>query len=63
MAIFKVLYQEDKAEVIIRENTQVRYFDAVSEEQVRNLKVHTLSMNKKLITTAWRKFNETIKQK
>lgn len=35
MAIFKVLYQEDKAEVIIRENTQVRYFDAVSEEQVR----------------------------
>lgn len=35
MAIFKVLYQEDKADVIIRENTQVRYFDAVSEEQVR----------------------------
>lgn len=35
MAIFKVFYQENKAEVIIRENTQVKYFDAVSEEQVR----------------------------
>ncbi|UBH09394.1 DNA-dependent RNA polymerase subunit epsilon [Macrococcus armenti] len=35
MAIFKVFYQENKAEVIIRENTKVKYFDAVSEEQVR----------------------------
>ncbi|UBH13902.1 DNA-dependent RNA polymerase subunit epsilon [Macrococcus armenti] len=35
MAIFKVFYQENKAEVIIRENTQVKYFDAVNEEQVR----------------------------
>lgn len=35
MAIFKVFFQENKAEVIIRENTQVKYFEAVSEEQVR----------------------------
>ncbi|MFC6291859.1 hypothetical protein BHU61_02450 [Macrococcus epidermidis] len=35
MAIFKVFFQEDKSEVIIRENTQVKYFEAVSEEQVR----------------------------
>ena len=35
MTIFKVFFQEDKSEVIIRENTQVKYFDAVSEEQVR----------------------------
>ncbi|MCE4956924.1 DNA-dependent RNA polymerase subunit epsilon [Macrococcoides caseolyticum] len=35
MAIFKVFFQEDRSEVIIRENTKVKYFEAVSEEQVR----------------------------
>ncbi|KAA1042659.1 DNA-dependent RNA polymerase subunit epsilon [Macrococcus equipercicus] len=35
MAIFKVFYQEDRSEVIIRENTHVKYFEAETEEQVR----------------------------
>ncbi len=35
MAIFKVFYQEDRSEVIIRENTQVKYVEAETEEQVR----------------------------
>lgn len=35
MAIFKVFFQEDRSEVIIRENTQVKYFEAETEEQVR----------------------------
>ena len=35
MAIFKVFYQEDRSEVIIRENTKVQYVEAETEEQVR----------------------------
>ncbi|WP_017001248.1 DNA-dependent RNA polymerase subunit epsilon, partial [Mammaliicoccus lentus] len=35
MAIFKVFYQEDKSEVIVRESTQTKYFEGQTEEQVR----------------------------
>ena len=35
MAIFKVFYQENKEEVIIREDTQTKYFEGQTEEQVR----------------------------
>lgn len=35
MAVFKVFYQEDKSEVIVRESTQTKYFEGQTEEQVR----------------------------
>nr|WP_263313718.1 RNA polymerase epsilon subunit [Mammaliicoccus sp. Marseille-Q6498] len=35
MAVFKVFYQEDKTEVIVRESTQTKYFEGQTEEQVR----------------------------
>lgn len=35
MAIFKVFFQEDKSEVIVRESTQTKYFEGQTEEQVR----------------------------
>lgn len=35
MTVFKVFYQEDRSEVLIRENTHVQYFEAETEEQVR----------------------------
>lgn len=34
--IFKVLYQENKAEVPVRENTQSLYVEASSEREVRD---------------------------
>ncbi|MEB8067620.1 DNA-dependent RNA polymerase subunit epsilon [Mammaliicoccus fleurettii] len=35
MAVFKVFFQEDKSEVIVRESTQTKYFEGQTEEQVR----------------------------
>ncbi|MHD0398085.1 DNA-dependent RNA polymerase subunit epsilon [Staphylococcus simulans] len=35
MAIYKVFYQDDKSEVIVRENTQTIYVEGNSEEEVR----------------------------
>ncbi|MCS4486705.1 DNA-dependent RNA polymerase subunit epsilon [Staphylococcus americanisciuri] len=35
MAIFKVFYQHNRDEVIVRENTQSTYVEAQTEEQVR----------------------------
>ncbi|WP_323702750.1 DNA-dependent RNA polymerase subunit epsilon [Mammaliicoccus sp. Dog046] len=35
MAIFKVFFQEDKSEVIVRESTQTKYFEGQTEEEVR----------------------------
>ncbi|ARJ51528.1 DNA-dependent RNA polymerase subunit epsilon [Staphylococcus lutrae] len=35
MSIFKVFYQHNRDEVIVRENTQTLYVEARSEEQVR----------------------------
>ncbi len=35
MAIYKVFYQDDRAEVIVRENTQTIYVEGNSEEEVR----------------------------
>ncbi|BCU52009.1 DNA-dependent RNA polymerase auxiliary subunit epsilon [Staphylococcus auricularis] len=35
MSIFKVFYQENNDEVIVRENTQTIYVEGESEEQVR----------------------------
>lgn len=35
MAIFKVFYQHNKNEVIVRENTQTIYVEGETEEQVR----------------------------
>ncbi|WP_210133165.1 MULTISPECIES: RNA polymerase epsilon subunit [unclassified Staphylococcus] len=35
MAVFKVFYQHNKDEVIVRENTQTIYVEAQTEEQVR----------------------------
>ncbi|GGI41430.1 DNA-dependent RNA polymerase subunit epsilon [Mammaliicoccus stepanovicii] len=35
MAIFKVFFQQDKSEVIVRESTQTKYFEGQTEEQVR----------------------------
>ncbi|MCK1976549.1 DNA-dependent RNA polymerase auxiliary subunit epsilon family protein [Jeotgalicoccus huakuii] len=35
MTVFKVLYQEDKDTRIIREDTQILYVEAETEEQVR----------------------------
>ncbi|EGQ4382597.1 DUF1447 family protein [Staphylococcus pseudintermedius] len=35
MSIFKVFYQHNRDEVIVRENTQSIYVEAQSEEQVR----------------------------
>lgn len=36
MAIFKVFYQENKDEVIVREHTQTIYVEGETEEAVRN---------------------------
>lgn len=35
MAVFKVFYQHNRDEVIVRENTQSLYVEAQTEEQVR----------------------------
>ena len=35
MAVFKVFYQHNKDEVIVRENTQTIYVEGQTEEQVR----------------------------
>lgn len=35
MAIYKVFYQDNRAEVIVRENTQTIYVEGNSEEEVR----------------------------
>ena len=35
MAVFKVFYQHNKEEVIVREHTQTIYVEAQTEEQVR----------------------------
>ena len=35
MAIYKVFYQDDRSEVIVRENTQTIYVEGNSEEEVR----------------------------
>ncbi|RIP35671.1 DUF1447 family protein [Staphylococcus gallinarum] len=35
MAVFKVFYQHNKNEVIVRESTQTIYVEAETEEQVR----------------------------
>lgn len=35
MSVFKVFYQHNKDEVIVRENTQTIYIEAQTEEQVR----------------------------
>ncbi|WP_251516080.1 MULTISPECIES: DNA-dependent RNA polymerase subunit epsilon [Staphylococcus] len=35
MAVFKVFFQHNKSEVIVREKTQTIYVEAQSEEQVR----------------------------
>ena len=35
MAVFKVFYQHNKDEVIVRENTQTIYVEAQTKEQVR----------------------------
>lgn len=35
MAIYKVFYQEDRSEVIVRENTHTIYVEGETEEQVR----------------------------
>ena len=35
MAIYKIFYQDDRAEVIVRENTQTIYVEGNSEEEVR----------------------------
>ncbi|WP_069724190.1 RNA polymerase epsilon subunit [Staphylococcus aureus] len=35
MAVFKDFYQHNRAEVIVRENTQSLYVEAQTEEQVR----------------------------
>lgn len=36
MAVFKVFFQEDMDTRIIREDTQIRYVEAETEEEVRN---------------------------
>ncbi|CAM4334024.1 DNA-dependent RNA polymerase subunit epsilon [Jeotgalicoccus halotolerans] len=36
MAVFKVFFQEDIDTRIIREDTQIRYVEAETEEEVRN---------------------------
>ncbi|AYU54876.1 putative DUF1447-containing protein [Staphylococcus piscifermentans] len=35
MAIYKVFFQDDKSEVIVRENTHTIYVEGNSEEEVR----------------------------
>ena len=37
MAVFKVFYQHNKDEVIVRENTQTIYVEGQTEEQCNNL--------------------------
>ncbi|SUM32482.1 putative DUF1447-containing protein [Staphylococcus gallinarum] len=37
MAVFKVFYQHNKDEVIVRESTQTIYVEAETEEQVRKI--------------------------
>ncbi len=46
MAVFKVFYQHNRDEVIVRENTQSLYVEAQTEEQVRRyLKIVILISN------------------
>ena len=46
MAVFKVFYQHNKDEVIVRENTQTIYVEGQTEEQVRRyLKTEILILN------------------
>ena len=50
MAVFKVFYQHNKDEVIVRENTQTIYVEAQTEEQVRRylktvILISNLSLN------------------
>ncbi|MGK9045138.1 DNA-dependent RNA polymerase subunit epsilon [Mammaliicoccus vitulinus] len=35
MAVFKVFFQEDRSEVIVRESTQTKYFEGQTEEEIR----------------------------
>ncbi|GGH99841.1 MULTISPECIES: DNA-dependent RNA polymerase subunit epsilon [Mammaliicoccus] len=35
MSVFKVFFQEDKSEVIVRESTQTKYFEGQTEEEIR----------------------------
>ncbi|WP_462420366.1 DNA-dependent RNA polymerase subunit epsilon [Salinicoccus sp. Marseille-QA3877] len=37
MAVFKVFYQENLTDRIIREDTQTKYFEAESETEIRQL--------------------------
>lgn len=35
MSVFKVFFQENKSEVIVRESTQTKYFEGQTEEEIR----------------------------
>lgn len=49
MAVFKVFYQHNSEEVIVRENTQTIYVEGQTEEQVRRY-LKTRNFNIEFIT-------------